>query len=122
VIHNRTINPVVYNNSPTDWGYTVNGYSPTWRSGVGLSQDGQTLFYFAGSYLTMETLAKVMILARAWEAIQLDINSYWVHFVAVRADGTKLGLEPLFPDMMRENINRYLYAYTRDYFYITALP
>jgi hypothetical protein len=32
---------------------------------------------------------------------------------AVRADGKKLILDPLFPYMMFENIDRYLWPYTR---------
>ncbi len=122
VIHLGQVNPQINNSNPADWGYTVETYSPTWRSGIGLSADGNTLYYFAGSALTMEPLAKVMSAAGAAEAIQLDINAYWVHFVAVRTDGKKLTLEPLFPDSMNENIDRYLYSYTRDYFYVTAAP
>jgi hypothetical protein len=89
---------------------------------VGLTSDGNTLFYFCGSSLIKETLAKAMVAAGAVEALQLDINGYWVHFVAVRTDGVKLFLDPLFPDMMKENIDRYLYPYTRDFFYVTFKP
>lgn len=122
VVHQGVINPKIYDNSPVDWGYTVNNVSPTWRSGIGLSSDGNTLFYFAGSSLTMEALARVMVTAGAQEALQLDINGYWVHFVAVRTDGVNMSLDPLFPGMMKENIDRYLYPYTRDFFYVTAKP
>jgi hypothetical protein len=122
VIQQGAINPRVYNNSPSDWGYTVSGAAPTWRSAIGLSADGQTLYYVCGPSLTIETLAASLVASGSAWAIQLDINPYWVHFVAVRTDGKKLILEPLFPAQMRENIDRYLWNYTRDYFYVTAAP
>src|SRR5271157_404687 len=120
VIHQGAINPRVYNDSPSDWGYTVGGASPTWRSGIGLSADGMTLYYVCGPSLTIEALANSLLASGSAEAIQLDINNYWVHFVAVRTDGKNLILEPLFPGQMKENIDRYLWNYTRDYFYVTG--
>ena len=121
VIQKSQINPQVYNTTTVNWGYTVNGLSPTWRSAVGISPDGNTLYYFAGPSLTIDVLARVMTQVGVSDAIQLDINDYWVLFVAVRPDGNKLGLEALFPKFMKENINRYLWAYTRDYFYVTGI-
>ena len=70
----------------------------------------------------MGSLADSMLAAGAANAIQLDINPYWVHFVAVHTDGKKLILEPLFPKMMKGNIDRYLWPYPRDYFYVTGMP
>jgi hypothetical protein len=121
VIDHGIINTRIYDNLPQDWGYTVNDVSPTWRSGVGVSADQKTFFYFCGPSLSMEALAKAMQTAGADAAIQLDINEYWVHFVAVRTDGKKLMLYPLFPYMMYDNIDRYLWPYTRDYFYVTGI-
>jgi hypothetical protein len=119
VIENGQINPRIYNNSPKDWGYTVIDVSPTWRSGVGISLDGERLFYFAGPSLTMEALARSMAAAGADQGMQLDINTYWVHFVAVRDQNDQRTLDPLFPAMMKDNINRYLFPYSRDFFYVT---
>ncbi len=122
VVHQGQINPQIFNNSPKDWGYTVDDVSPTWRSALGISGDGQTLYFFAGSKLTMQALAQSILAVSAIEGLQLDINNYWVHFVAIRTDGTKLIPEPLFPDAMSENLDRYLHPYTRDFFYITSAP
>ena len=121
VIADGQINPRIYNNSPKDWGYTVTDVSPTWRSGVGLSADERVLFYFAGNSLSMEALARSMLAAGAFQGMQLDINTYWVHFVAIRDSADRRELEPLFPEMMKENVDRYLHQYSRDYFYITAV-
>ena len=121
VVQDGKIDPKIYNNSPADWGYTVNDVSPTWRSGLGISADSQTLYYFAGPSLSMPALANTMLAAGAYRGIQLDINSYWVHFVVIKPVGTKLIPEPLFPSTMNENVDRYLHPYTRDFFYITAV-
>jgi hypothetical protein len=120
VIQQGKIDPRIYNNSPQDWGYTVNDVSPTVRSGIGLSTDNKTLFYFCGPSLSMEALAKTMQAAGAWNAIQLDINNYWTLFVKFQPSGSTLVPEPLLPQLMVANVGRYLWNYSRDYFYITS--
>jgi hypothetical protein len=120
VIQQGMIDPRIYNNSPQDWGYTVNDVSPTVRTGIGLSADEKTLFYFCGPSLSMEALAKSMQAAGAWNSIQLDINNYWALFVKFQPSGTNLIPEALLPSLMVANIERYLWDYTRDYFYITS--
>jgi len=122
VIQQGAINPRVYDNLTSDWGYTLTGAAPTWRSGIGLSADDRTLYYVCGPSLTIEALAISLQAAGSAWAIQLDINPYWVHFVAVRTDGKRMTLEPLFPAQMKDNVDRYLWNYTRDYFYVTAAP
>ncbi len=121
VIQKGKINGQIYNNSPLDWGYTVIDVSPTVRSGIGLSQDNRTLYYFCGPSLTMEALAQSMQAAGAYNAIQLDINNYWVLFVKIPSSGSKLTAEPLLPRLMVYGIDRYLTHSPRDFFYITAL-
>ena len=121
VIQEGQINPAIHNNSPLDWGYTVDDVSPTVRSGVGLSRDGNTLYYFCGPSLSMEMLAKSMQAAGAWNAIQLDINNYWTLFVKFQSTGSSVVPEALLPRLMVANIDRYLGNFTRDYFYITSL-
>ena len=120
VIQLGKINPRIYDNSPQDWGYTVNDVSPTVRSGIGVSADGKTLFYFCGPSLSMQALAQAMQAAGAWNAIQLDINNYWTLFVKFQPSGSKVIPEPLLPQLMVANVDRYLWNYSRDYFYITS--
>jgi hypothetical protein len=122
VVQNGQINPRVYINSADDWGYTVNGDTPTWRSAVGISQDDQTLFYFAGPGLIMDRLAKNITDTGAAEAIQLDINNYWVLFTAVHYDKGEMKLDPLLPNMGVYNTDRYLHHSGRDFFYVTSKP
>ncbi len=119
LVHAGQIDPSVEDASPAAWGDTIRQSTPTWRSGIGLSADGKTFYYVCGSSLTVEMLAKAMLAAGIQNGMQLDINNYWVHFVAVRDQGDTRSLEPLFPSVMFEDVNRYLLASPRDYFYVT---
>jgi hypothetical protein len=120
VVHHGEINPHVAESDPTVWGYTLKETAPVWRSGAGISQDGRTLYYFAGSNLSLPTLALSMQSAGAYNAMQMDINNYWVHFDAITfKDGLPVP-NALFDYMGSDNPNRYLQPYTRDYFYVTA--
>jgi hypothetical protein len=117
LIHNGQINPDTARTTLA-WGLTVTGDTITWRSALGLSADGRTLYYVAGSQLDVATLTKVMAQAGAAEALQLDANNYWVHFAAIRSDGTNLSAEPLLKAMT--HVDRYLKSYNRDFFYVTS--
>ncbi|MCL4562767.1 MAG: phosphodiester glycosidase family protein [Chloroflexi bacterium] len=120
VVQHGVVNPLVMEAAPEIWGYTIKETAPIWRSGVGLSADGRTLYYFAGPSLTLPAFAHAIAGSGASDAIQLDINNYWVHFDAIQFEGGKPTTLPLFDYMGRDNPNRYLYAYPKDYFYITA--
>lgn len=82
MVRNGEINPLVYNRSINDWGGTISGNIVTFRTGIGISQDGKTLYYFAGNSLTMPVLAKAMQDADSCLAMQLDINNYYVFFTS----------------------------------------
>jgi hypothetical protein len=116
VVEAGQINPHTADTAPQDWGYTVPGDTAIWRSGLGLSADGKTLYYIAGPSLTLPALAVAMQAAGMQNAIQLDINNFWVHFDAVQG---QLQAAPLV-DKMNNKVGRYLSAYPRDFFYVTA--
>jgi hypothetical protein len=120
MVHNGVVNPLVYNDSVNDWGGTIRGFVVDFRSGLGISQDGKTLYYFAGQNVSMPDLAKAMQDAGAYQAMQLDINSYYVLFTNFISDNGKLRAQPLLQKGMESNINRFLGPYTGDYFYVTA--
>jgi hypothetical protein len=120
MVQDGEINPLVNNNSVNDWGGTISGNIVTFRSGVGLSQDWNTLYYFAGNTLTMPSLAKAMQDAGAYQAMQLDINNYYVHFVSFLVQDGKLSGLPLLPKEMYENVDRYLNGFGHDFFYVTG--
>ena len=120
LIHNGQINAHTADNSPQDWGYTVGGKTATWRSGLGISADGRTLYYVAGPSLTLPALAQSLSEAGAVQAVQLDINDYWVRFDAFQAGKSGLEATPLFDSMKSQADQRYLRGFNRDFFYVTA--
>jgi hypothetical protein len=119
IIQDGQINPHTLDAAPQDWGYSLDGNTTVWRSGLGLSADGQTLYYVAGPHLTMPALATALAATGSTQAMQLDINNFWVHFDAIQAAGNKLQAVPLV-DGMNNGVGRYLEGYSRDFFYITA--
>jgi len=121
MVHNGDINPLVDNNSVNDWGGTIKGDVVTFRSGIGLSQDGNVLYYFAGQNLTMPALAAAMQDAGAYQAMQLDINNYYVLFTQFKFENGQWMGAPLLPNDMNTNLNRFLTPYERDFFYITTV-
>ncbi|MGD0175018.1 MAG: phosphodiester glycosidase family protein [Anaerolineales bacterium] len=121
IIQGGTINPQTGKDLPEYWGYTVHGEVATWRSAVGLSADGKTLYYAVGSSMTISALAQALKAAGVDSAIQLDINNYWILFCTVRFENNVPTSLPLL-DIWKNNYNsnRYLFASARDYFYVTA--
>jgi len=123
LVRNGEINP---DTNTTDkiksvdyWGATVDGNAVTWRSGIGLSANKQFLYYVAGPGLTVSTLANALKNVSATDAMQLDINPYWVQFVSVSAVNKQLKANPLLPEMSNYQ-ERYLGSHTSDYFYVTS--
>jgi hypothetical protein len=73
-------------NDSSEWGATLGNAIEVWRSGIGIDSRGD-LIYAQADDQTVESLAKILILARAVRAMELDINSYWVSFNTYRAPG-----------------------------------
>ncbi len=121
ITQNGQITERVYNGSATTWGSSINGDVVTWRSALGLSEDGQVLYFAAGPSLSMPALAETMLTAGAYNSLLLDINESWVHFTAVRPTDDDLAAEPLLPEGMSSNPDRYLKQSARDFFYITLV-
>lgn len=112
--------PTVQVDNPDLWGHTLSGGTVTWRSGLGISADGQTLYYLAGPSLSIRTLADAMLSTHLNNAMQLDINNYWVHFVGIQSANAQRSVTALFPKEMAQGRDRFLDAYSRDFFYVTA--
>jgi hypothetical protein len=120
VVSDGRINPQAFADSLELWGASLSGDMTTWRSAVGVSADGRTLYYVAGWSLNMPALARALHASGAYSAVQLDINHYWVLFTrfAFSPDGPQA--LPLL-DEMKENVDRYLFASARDYFYLASI-
>jgi hypothetical protein len=119
VVQSGEITAAAQRNSIVDWSGSIDGAVVTWRSGLGLSYDRQVLYYFAGSSLNMPALGRAMVAANVYQGMLLDINEYWVHFTAIRANGDGLTAEPLFNDAMQVHADRFLRQSARDFFYVT---
>lgn len=125
LVDQGVINPHVNDESRKEWGYTVKNLDTTWRSGIGLSQDGRFLIYAAGNSLTVESLAEALRQGGAYYAMQLDINGFYTRFVTYTpADNSKASGYPLVAHKLLNEMSGdpalYLHPYDRDFFYITA--
>lgn len=119
VVQDGQITEEVYNNSVEDWGGTIDYNIVTWRSGLGLDAAGEVLYFFAGPSLSMPALGEAMVAAGVENGVLLDINESWVHFAAHLPDEHGgVTSEPLFPEVMGFQPNRYLFQSTRDFFYV----
>jgi|SRR5579872_909655 len=99
------------------WGRIVGTDTYTWRSGIGITAKGELLFA-AGNNLSPLTLAQALRVAGAVNAIQLDINPYWVRFNIFNSIGSgKYDSAPLTKDM-QDGSKEYLNGYQKDFFYI----
>ena len=98
------------------WGFTPGNKTFVWRSGVGVDAGGH-LIYAAGQ-LTVHALADVLQSAGAVRAMELDINSTWVHFFtfhdAPGVPGTTAGGK-LLPQM-GASTDSYFKPSSRDFF------
>ncbi len=99
------------------WGRTVTNSMYTWRSGLGITKKGN-LIYAAGNSLLPQTLALALQDAGAINAIQLDINPFWVRFISYQTiGGGKYTFQPLLKSMP-DTGNAYLKGYNKDFFYL----
>jgi hypothetical protein len=120
IVQNGQINPHTADPDPKVWGYIVYGDTATYRSALGISPDGQILYYACGPSLTLPVLAHAMQATGVFQAMQLDINAFWVHFEAFQADGDQLKAVPLLDAMKGVGEHRFLTGSSRDFFYITT--
>lgn len=99
------------------WGRVVGADTFTWRSGIGVTQQGELVFA-AGNNLSPQTLAQALRIAGAVNAIQLDINPHWVRFNIFNAKGSgQYDSAPLNKEMS-DGAKEYLNGYQKDFFYL----
>lgn len=118
------INPGLYLDNRMAWGYTGNS-DITWRTALGITQDGHYLIYAVGNGTPASTLAEALQNAGAYNAMQLDINQYYAHFVTyqpVSDPATSQGFQLMGERLVEEMTNNphlYLTPNPRDFFYLT---
>ena len=104
------------NNASGQWG-TVRSTLPTWRSGLGVTADGN-LVYVAGDHLTLSVLADALVRAGAVTAMELDIHKGMVAFNLFSHRTLPIG-HTLLPNMP-SSADRYLSPDWRDFVVVTS--
>lgn len=122
ILQDGNLNPEVTIDDRLIWGQTIGNNEVTWRTGVGITQDGKYLIYAVGNATTVDLLAQALQQAGAFNAMQLDINRHYSHFVIYEPTGKPNN--PLIAtqllDQMESDPTIYLVPHSRDFFYLTA--
>ena len=101
--------------STTRWGATLGNKTYVWRSGVAVDDQGHLIY--AGGMLTVQALADVLKAAGAVRAMELDINTTWVHFFTFHDDPSAPGATgggKLIPQMSA-GTEEYFNSSSRDF-------
>ncbi len=119
------VNRALYRDNHYAWGTTGNT-DITWRTGLGITSDGQYLIYAVGNGTTAATLAESLQKAGSYYAMQLDIHQYYAHFETYQPN-TDPNTSPTFQLTadrllleMTDNPQQYLTPNPRDFFYLTT--
>jgi hypothetical protein len=115
LVDNGQVNPTVDSSDINLWGVTVKNANYVWRSGVGITADGN-IVYAMGPTLTVRTLGELLQRAGAVRAMELDINMEWVSFMTY--DGSKDPANPAptkLLDAFKRTGQRYFSAEERDF-------
>ncbi len=115
IVENGQIPADVNANVLSSWGATLGGGYYVWRSGLGVTRDGRVIFVY-GPALDVRTLAGLLRRAGAVQALQLDINPFWMSFEYYRAGHRPADPVPenLLPTQ-QQSAYRYYSVYSRDF-------
>lgn len=99
------------------WGRTDTTDIYTWRSGVGITKEGN-LLYAVGNNINPTTLAIALKMGGAINAIQLDINPFWVRFSIFDYQGNGNYSSTALMKGVYNGAKQFLGGYQKDFFYI----
>ena len=99
------------------WGRTLTTSILTWRTGLGVTPEGNLIFA-VGNNLTPETLGTALIAAGATNAVQLDINPFWVRFNIFDSLGNGQYKSYPLTKRLTDGSKSYLTGYSKDFFYL----
>lgn len=116
LIHAGQVSPYV--GDVGAWGATLGGVARVARSAVGLDAAGD-LVYAASMLALPVDVAQAMQAAGVAEAMELDINPYWVQADVASQPGGPLS--PGVPGQQRPG-DQYLRGWTRDFVAVLAAP
>jgi len=114
LVDNGQINPSVDSDDKNLWGVTVKNAYFVWRSGIGVTADGNVV-YAMGPALSVRTLGELLQRAGAVRAMELDINQQWVSYMTY--DGSKDPLNPVSTKLLdfARTERRYYSTEERDF-------
>ena len=115
LIDGGEISPSIKKNVFINWGFTVKNSYYVWRSGVGVTANGD-IVYAAGNALSVASLANVLKAAGAVRAMELDINQEWISYMYYTPDATTGSPVPTKLLGFTRPGNRYFNASSRDFF------
>ncbi len=104
-------------NNKALWGRTFSSGMYTWRTGMGLTREGNLVFA-VGNNLIPETLAQALRMAGAVNAIQLDINPNWVRFNFFEPKGGGAYASTTLTKDLKDGSAEYLNGDKKDFFYL----
>ncbi len=104
----------------SSWGATLGGGLYVWRSGIGVTADGDFV-YVVGDALSARTLAEILKKAGCVRAMQLDINRWWVSYMWYLPNDHN-HLMPYKPVEFPRPANRYQVEASRDFFVVYFNP
>ena len=81
LVDNGQVLPVAQDNPLVTWGYSLGNLLYTWRSGLGVTANGN-LVWVGGPGLSPQVLGETLVWAGAVRAMQLDMNPLWVNFAS----------------------------------------
>jgi hypothetical protein len=113
------INPALVDEHLVLWGAAVSGNTAIWRSALGLSADGQTLYYATGESLTAERLAESLVAAGAHDAAELDVNASHEQFLIYAPTHGNYSEQALIVEMTYRPGEFVSVPSLRDFFYLT---
>jgi hypothetical protein len=100
------------------WGRTTTWQITTWRSGIGITSQGDLVFAI-GNSLVPSSLAKALLAAGAVNAMQLDINPNWVRFNVFNNFANNHYSSTPIMDGIKDGSFEYLNGDKKDFFYLT---
>jgi hypothetical protein len=120
LVDNGQVNPTVDSSDINLWGVTVKNANYVWRSGVGITADGN-IVYAMGPTLSVRTLGELLQRAGAVRAMELDINMEWVSFMTYTgATNPTNPVSTKLLDAFKRTPNRYFSTEERDFVAVYA--
>jgi hypothetical protein len=115
LINHGQIAPNLNQDVETNFGATLGGGYYVWRSGLGITSNGRIIYVY-GPALNVQDLADLLRRAGAVEAMQLDINPYWMSYEYYQAKSHPTDPAPvnLLPTQ-QQSAYRYYSPYSRDF-------